>query len=114
LVSTVDGLSQVGYVSSLDLVSTVAGLGELYLSTNASGNIASTVAGLGNYYISTSGLTSTVAGLGHLGYVSSASLVSTSAGLGQTYFSTLISTFSTVYADSVVSPFFLQVQYYPF
>jgi hypothetical protein len=110
----VDGLGTQGYISTLDLVSTVAGLGEIYVSTTASGNIASTVAGLGNYYISSSGLTSTVDGLSQLGYISSASLTSTTVGLGQTYFSTLISTFSTIYADSVVSPFFLQVQYYPF
>ena len=56
--------------------STVAGLGQSYLSTVPAA------------YVVTSNLQSTVTGLGSSGYVSSIQLQSTVAGLGQTYFST--------------------------
>jgi hypothetical protein len=63
--------------------------GECSWLTNAQ-SFTSTVAGLGQTYISTSGLISTTIGLGQT-YVSTLSLVSTTAGLGETY----ISSFST-------------------
>ena len=87
LTSTVAGLGQI-YISTVaggggDLISTVGGLGQIYVSTPS---LTSTVAGLGETYTSTSSLKSTVAGLGQT-YVSIPSLTSTVAGLGQTYVS---------------------------
>ncbi|NBO62353.1 MAG: hypothetical protein EBU82_15635, partial [Flavobacteriia bacterium] len=86
LVSSLDGLGTLGYVSSLSLRSTIAGLG---------------TAG----FVSTSQLNSTVAGLGTYGFVSTLSLRSTVAGLGQTFASTtamnaFFSTFSTTISRS--------------
>jgi len=76
-------------VSTPSLTSTVAGLGQTYLSSILVGSnyINSTITGLGQTYVSTPSLTSTVAGLGQT-YLSTPSLVSTVAGLGQTYLST--------------------------
>ena len=87
LTSTVAGLGQI-YISTVaggggDLISTVGGLGQIYVSTPS---LTSTVAGLGETYTSTSSLKSTVAGLGQT-YVSIPSLTSTVAGLGQIYVS---------------------------
>ena len=112
LLSTNTGLGALGYISSLQLVSTVTGidntlniiqngLGQLgYLSTT---QLISTVNGLGSIYVSTSQLTSTTIaletafistinivfsstlnGLGTLGYISSSQLMSTitNASLG--------------------------------
>jgi mucin-19 len=100
-----------GYISSLDLNSSIAGLGTLgYISIShyissfsnliSTGPIgyASTLDGIGSLgFISTATVVSTVEGLGSLGYISSSSpLVSTVQGLGQTYISTasLVSTMS--------------------
>lgn len=87
--------------------STVAGLGQVYVSTTGYLNdIQSTVAGLGSAnYVSTLSLESTVAGLGSASYVSSASLQSTVAGLGQLYVSTdsLASTVAGLGSASYVS-----------
>lgn len=63
--------------------------GECSWLTNSQ-SFTSTVAGLGQTYVSTSALVSTTTGLGQ-SYISTLSLVSTVAGIGQTY----ISSFST-------------------
>ena len=89
LTSTVAGLGSAGYVSTQSLTSTVAGLGQRYISLPS---LISTVEGLGQIYkstIDTSGtlnLLSTVAGLGQI-YISTPSLTSTVEGLGKTYIS---------------------------
>jgi hypothetical protein len=123
--STVKGLGNVKYISSLSLFSTVTGLGtygyisipHLVSTTSNSflinkSNLVSTVTNLGNFYISTGGLlsttsgisnatqtilTSTVAGLGSLPFslVSSLSLQSTVAGLGTYRYISLAHLFST-------------------
>jgi hypothetical protein len=77
--STVIGLGSAGYISTSQLVSTVAGLVD-HLE-----------------------LTSTVAGLGTLGYVSSLSLVSTTGGITSnysTFFSTTIATYAFPYSGA--------------
>jgi hypothetical protein len=71
-------------ITAGNITSTVAGLGQTYISTQS---LQSTVAGLGQSYISTQSLQSTVAGLGQT-YISTQSLQSTVAGLGQSYMST--------------------------
>ena len=87
LFSTVAGLGTAGYISSASLYSTVAGLGTAgYLSSIPSlGGFVST-ANLANLvstsYLNTS-LTSTVRGLGTAGYISTSQLLSTSLGLYQ-------------------------------
>jgi len=93
ITSTVAGLGQ-RYVSTPSLVSTVIGLGQTYISSILVGSnyINSTVAGLGQTYVSTPSLTSTVIGLGQT-YISTlivnpAYVTSTIIGLGQTYIST--------------------------
>jgi hypothetical protein len=73
--------------NSQSFTSTVAGLGQTYISTSG---LISTTIGLGQTYVSTPSLISTTVGLGQT-YVSTLSLVSTTAGLGQRY----ISSFST-------------------
>ena len=106
--STVIGLGSAGYVSTLSLVSTTAGILANFSITGvlSTANLTSTVAGLGSAgYISSSQLISTVAGLntytssfidaaeltstisslGTLGYVSTLSLVSTTQGLQTGY-----------------------------
>ena len=88
LPSTVRGLATANYISSLQLISTVTGLGNIYLSTTNS-----TIVGLGTFaYVSTTQLfsttsgigntiiPSTVRGLGTANYVSSAQLQSTITG----------------------------------
>ena len=87
-VSTVQGLGQVGYVSSASLTSTIQGLGSAgYLSSVTGTNLPSTVQGLGTAgYVSSASLTSTVQGLGAAGYLSTVQAsfhVSTVQGLGQ-------------------------------
>jgi hypothetical protein len=100
LVSTpnLQNLVSTGFFDSR-LVSTVAGLGQIYVSTTS---LISTVAGLGRNYVSTPSLVSTVAGLGQR-YLSSFSSFSTSIGTSFTsqtgYFNTLTAsnaTFSNV------------------
>ena len=80
-ISTLEGLSgyPIGYISSTQLQSTVAGLGSPYVSTGA---LTSTIAGIGLTYVSTGSLTSTNVGLGTYGYISGGQLVSTVRGLG--------------------------------
>lgn len=81
--SSLEGLGTMGYISVPSLCSTVAGLGNFYISSiNTPVSFQSTVAGLGSAgYVSTPSLCSTVAGLGNSGYVSTASLISTVGGL---------------------------------
>jgi hypothetical protein len=66
-----------GYISTTGLISITAGL------LSYSNELVSTVSGLGSIYISTPHLVSTVEGLGSLGsnrYISTASLISTTTG----------------------------------
>ncbi len=88
IISTTAGLGNAGYISSSQLLSTVDGLGNTYLSTPS---LFSTVTGLGTAgYISSlslqSTLQSTTAGLGTADYISSATmnatLISSLNGLG--------------------------------
>ena len=76
------GLGNAGYISSSQLTSTVAGLGQTYLSSfNTS--FPSTVTGLGTAgYISTQQLQSTVKGLGNI-YLSSIPSVLPNASFGK-------------------------------
>jgi hypothetical protein len=108
--STIDGLGTLGYISTQQLLSTVLGLGNVFISTGTPGygdvtsaELISTTIGLGNIYLSTTELgqvlstqlLSTTSGLGQL-YLSSPSLISTVDGLGSIgYISTsaLTSTF---------------------
>jgi len=90
LTSTTRGLGTLGYISTSQLVSTVAGLNTAGITQT---NITSTVQGLGTVgYISTASLVSTfsasgslfastVAGLGSATYISSLQLTSTTAGI---------------------------------
>ncbi len=77
LLSTVGGLGSIGYISSPSLTSS-------FISTtnfiNQSFSSFSTAFGPGGG-INTAQLTSTVGGLGSIGYISSATLISTTAGL---------------------------------
>jgi hypothetical protein len=85
LTSTVEGLGTYGYVSTLTLFSTTAGL-QNYISTFIDPTeLASTVVGIGSAgFISSIGfdvkLASTVAGLGTAGYIYSLSLYSSITG----------------------------------
>ena len=108
--STVIGLGSAGYVSTLSLVSTTAGIiaNTSIIGVISTANLTSTVQGLGsaNYvstlslvsttqglqtayatagFLSTANLTSTVQGLGSANYVSTLSLVSTTQGLQTGY-----------------------------
>ena len=71
LTSTVEGLGTASYVSSSQLTSTVAGLGQNYVSSQTLSTILfSTIAILGSSnYISSTQLISTVAGLGTAGFI---------------------------------------------
>jgi len=103
IISTTQGLQYAyqtsGFVSSPNLLgltsttalntsltSTVAGLGQIYLSTAAAA-------------ISQANLNSTVQGLGSATYISSTQLLSTTRSYG-TYFTTLSASFSSVYASN--------------
>lgn len=108
--STIDGLGTLGYISTQQLLSTVVGMGNIFISTGTPGygdvtsaELISTTIGLGNIYLSTADagqvfstqLISTTEGLGEL-YLSTPALVSTVMGLGNlNYISTpaLTSTF---------------------
>jgi hypothetical protein len=99
LTSTVQGLGTYGYVSTLTLFSTTAGLEKYISSFIDPTELASTVVGMGTIgFISSIGLdaklTSTVQGLGTTGYISSLSLYSSITGS--------LSTFSTA-----IGPFLL-------
>lgn len=110
LTSTINGLGTAGYLSSLQLFSTVEGLGNLYISTGATGygdvttaQLISTTIGLGNIYLSTtdvgqvisSQLLSTTSGLGNY-YISSGGLVSTVDGLASVGYISTQSLASTI------------------
>jgi hypothetical protein len=88
LISTFQGLGTAGYISSIQLQSTLQGitsnLGSLgYISSLS---LQSTLQGLGNAgYLSSLSLQSTVQGLGSVGYVSSLSLQSTFVGISTGY-----------------------------
>ena len=103
IVSTTQGLQYAyqtaGFVSSPNLLNHVS---TTFLNTS----LTSTVAGLGQIYLSTAAaaitqanLNSTVQGLGSATYISSTQLLSTTRSYG-TYFTTLSASFSTVYASS--------------
>ena len=103
IVSTTQGLQYAyqtaGFVSSPNLLNHVS---TSFLNTS----LTSTVAGLGQIYLSTAAaaisqanLNSTVQGLGSATYISSTQLLSTTRSYG-TYFTTLSASFSTVYASS--------------
>lgn len=89
--STIDGLGTLGYISTQQLISTVQGMGNIFISTGTPGygdvtnaQLISTTIGLGNIYLSTT----------EIGQVLSTQLLSTTSGLGQLYLSTpsLVST----------------------
>ena len=107
ITSSIIGLGTFGYISSSQLISTVTGLGDIYISSAGAGQTAitssiiglgtfryisssqliSTVTGLGDIYISSAGagqtaITSTIIGLGTFGYISSSQLTSTVRTLG--------------------------------
>jgi len=101
LASTVNGLGSSSYLSTSWLTSTVASLSSNFEQIDTI--YASTVNGLGETYFSTGGLiaatttaltsnqsilTSTVNGLGTIGYISVSQITSTVNGLGQLYMST--------------------------
>ena len=76
LTSTIDGLGQVGYISTIatpmSLQSTVAGLGSSgYVSSST---LLNTINTMGNIYVSTASLTSTVGGLSTFGYATNVDL----------------------------------------
>lgn len=94
-ISTIEGLSgySIGYISSTQLRSTVAGLGSTYVSTGA---LTSTMEGLKSVYLTSSSLVSTVAGLGTYGYISASQLRSTVEGLGTIGYISMPQLISTV------------------
>jgi len=76
LTSTIDGLGQIGYISTIatpmSLQSTVAGLGSSgYVSSST---LLNTINTMGNIYVSTNSLTSTVGGLSTFGYATNVDL----------------------------------------
>lgn len=77
LTSSIANLGTKGYYSTTSLVSTVSGLGSLYISTP---HMVSTVVGLSTIYLNTSTITSTTAAIRLVLLVST--LASTTAGLG--------------------------------
>lgn len=96
LISSLSSLGTFGYVSSLSLTSTVTGLANIgYISST---QLISSLDALGSTYISSaslaSSLTSTQTGLGTLGYISSSWLTSTLDNLG------LYQTISTGYVST--------------
>ena len=120
LLSTSQGLANyiTSFIDPIELASTVTGLGSVsYISSlQLNLNITSTVANLGQVYVSTSGLVSTTLGLQTSGFLSTPVVQSTVIGLGQIYISTsgLVSTtlglqtsgfLSTSYFQSQISSF---------
>ena len=102
LVSTVRGLGTVGYVSSTQLASTVAGLSQVgYISTSQLISTINSLARLG--YVSSSQLASTVTGLGTVRYVSSTQLTSTVRGLGTVGYVSTQSLYSTIESYNFIS-----------
>jgi hypothetical protein len=77
LVSTAGGLGSLDYISSSQLISSIVGLGSIYLSSG----------GGGSGDVTTANLTSTTLGLGSLDYISSSQLISSIVGLGSIYLS---------------------------
>jgi len=77
-----NGIENYNYISTSGLTSTVAGLGNIYLSSFNT-NFTSTVTGLGTAgYVSSSQLQSTVRGLGNI-YLSSIPVVQANASFGK-------------------------------
>ena len=93
LISTVNNIgSYPGFISSLALRSTVAGLGTYgHISLS---QLTSTTAGLNQTVVND--MTSTTNGLGSLGYISTAHIVSTVQGFSNTTRVSLISTVNTL------------------
>ncbi len=81
LISSLEGLGNLGYISTLSLTSTLEGLGTAgFLSTIS---LISSIDGLATYgYISSLTFKSSIEGLATTGYISSLSLLSTVTGLG--------------------------------
>ncbi len=91
----------VGFVTDLNLQSTTKGLGQIYLSTLGTAvlqsQLTSSIQGLGTLgYISTPSLLSSLRGLGTLGYISTSSLTSSIQGLGTVGFVSSLSLTSTL------------------
>jgi len=95
LVSTVNGLGSVGYISSFAFTSTINNLGSYgYVSSST---LTSSLIGLGTFgYVSSSTLTSSLIGLGTFGYTSTLSLYSTAIGLGTIGYVSSLSLQSTI------------------
>ena len=85
LVSTINVLGTLGYISSVSsvIMSTFAGLGSRYIST---ASLASTVNGIGSIYISSPAVQSTIAC--NSDYILNQQIISSIDGLGSTYIST--------------------------
>lgn len=81
LISTIDGLGSLGYISTGSLISTNLGFSESG-ATVSSASVTSSIDGLGLVYPSTQSMTSSLSGLGSIGYISTQQLVSTVRGLG--------------------------------
>jgi len=100
------GLGTTGYVSTMGLLSTAAGLASYITTFIDPVELASTVAGLGSASFISSlqlqlNITSTVTGLGSATYVSSTQLTSTVRGLGSSgYVSSL--TFVTLVSSQQI------------
>jgi hypothetical protein len=83
LPSTISTLSTTQFTQGITIQELQIGLSTNYPTSLTPIQLTSTVAGLGQIgYISSSQLTSTVGGLGTLGYISSQQLISTTGGLG--------------------------------
>jgi len=95
LASTTTGLGSIGYISTSQLTSTVAQLTTNLLSTTigSDNQLISTAAGLQFYassFIDVTEVTSTIIGLGSVGYVSTSQLTSTVSQLTSNLLSTTI------------------------
>ena len=88
ITSSLVGLGNLGYISSSQLISTVTGLGNIYISSAGAfqTGLTSSIIGLGTVgYVSTQSLYSSIQSYN---FVSTASLQSTVIGLGNIYTST--------------------------
>lgn len=111
LVSTVESLLEnipldlvkhvetLGYISSTQLISTVRGLSPTYISTPSLQSTVQSIQFQGGSF-----LTSTVAGLGSASYVSLPSVISTISSLSNAYSSTLRSFFVNLGLSYISSP----------
>jgi len=105
--STVQGLGNVGYISSSQLTSTVRGITSNISSMIDPTELASTVRGLGTAgFISTVGLSfavaSTAQGLGTFGYTSTNQLLSTTIGVYGAIGSNITTTVQPQFASTVM------------